>query len=101
MKERVRLVVEMLLIRPLPPHVAAGAPARVRRVRVMTWLAYVDLACALVSLVTAALGDNGTPWWVQGLHWLSAAGLLVVTACLFAAIFNVRRGIRPGRPLRR
>lgn len=101
MNERVRLVLAMLLIRPLPPHVAATDSALTRRVRVSTWLAYVVLACGLVSVVAAALGSNGSPWWVQGVHWLSTALLLIVTPCLFASIFNLRRGTRPRRPLRR
>ncbi len=101
MTKRVRPVIAMLLIRPLPRDVAANDPARVRHVRVMTWLAYAWLACALVSLVIAALGDNGAPWWVQGLHWLTGAVLLAGTPLLFTVVFNIRNGIRVRHPLTR
>jgi hypothetical protein len=88
----------MLLIRPLPPRIAAADPAIARRARLWTWMGYGYFAFSLWLMIEALGSTAGLLQWD---YWLSAALMLAASAFFFYHAFNARRGIRPHRTLRR
>lgn len=94
MKERLRPVLAMLLVRPvLPPGDAPHSPDT-RGVRWMTWSAYAYLVAGVLQLVSAS--GSGKLW-----QWLVGLGFVAASLMMFIGVFIVRRGRQPRPPLRR
>lgn len=97
--ERGQVIVALLLGRPLPRHLASGAPAG--NVRFPTRMVYVSLGFGLMMLGFAIGFAGTTSWWGQAAEWDAAVCSFAMAAVWVSVVSRARRGLGGRRPLRR